>query len=68
MATIPTSHPLSTRLKRTRKIHKLTQRQLADLLGVGKRTIDQLEEFNRYPYQPATLQLIEMWVVRNEMK
>lgn len=59
-------HPLSTRLFRTRRAAKLTQPQLATLLGVNKKTIESLEA-GRVPPIKSTRMLIEMWILRNEM-
>lgn len=59
------AHPLSTRLIRARRMAKVTQVQLATLLGINPRTVASVER-GRVPPRPATKRLIEMWVLRHE--
>lgn len=60
-------HPLSTRLIRTMKITKITEPQLATLLGITTRTIMRVRR-GRVPSRKSTLLLIEMWVTRHEIQ
>jgi DNA-binding XRE family transcriptional regulator len=51
-------------LARTRRRLNVTQRMLADTLGVAKFTIIRIERgYN--PPSKATRQLLEMWIIRN---
>jgi DNA-binding XRE family transcriptional regulator len=61
------AHPLSTRLIRARRVAKVTQVQLATLLGINPRTVMSVER-GRVPPLKSTRRLIEMWVLRHEAR
>lgn len=57
--------PLALSLRRTRKVAKVTQCQLAELLGVQRLTISRLENGHRIPH-PPTRRLIEVWIEQHK--
>lgn len=58
-------HSLGTRLRRARRIAKITHRELADLLGVELMTIRRIEN-NYRVFRPKAQELVEMWISRIE--
>jgi DNA-binding XRE family transcriptional regulator len=58
-------HALSTRLRRARRIAKVTHRELADLLGIELMTIRRIEQNYRVT-RPKSQELVEMWITRIE--
>src|ERR1700743_913448 len=61
------SHQLSVRLKRTRRIEKLTTGQLAKQLGLKRGTIARLECGRGKPLSPEKIRVVEMWVASREI-
>lgn len=55
---------LSDQLLIVRKQRKMTHRQVANDLGVRKRTVEMAERGQR-ALRPSTRRLIEMWIARN---
>lgn len=60
---------IGQRIKAIRRQHKpiITQRQVADAIGIAKRTIIRIELGHHLP-KPNTLKLIEMWIFRNSVE
>lgn len=58
-------HSMAVRLRRARRIAKVTSRELADLLGIEVMTIRRIENGHRTT-RPKSLKLVEMWVTRIE--
>lgn len=58
-------HSLATRLRRAKRIAKITNRELANLLGIELMTIKRIEQ-NYRTTRPKSVELVEMWITRVE--
>lgn len=56
--------PLPERVRRIRKMLHVTQRQMADAIGIEKRTVIRIEQGNYRP-RANTMALIEVWIERS---
>lgn len=59
--------PLALALRHTRKVARVTQKQLAELLGITKLTVLRLENGHQVPH-PPTRRLIEMWIEQHKQR